>query len=337
MQAASGWRRGSSLYSLILRQTLRLQALAILVGLALPALAVIPLHLQERMIDEAIPARDLDLVAWLGVLLGLAVLLRGALKLAVVYLRGWISAIVARVLRTALVDAQRHREENRARRSLGVVTSILAGEVQPLGAFAAEALNTPIIQGGTLIGVAGYMVATDWRLAAIGIGSLALEGTVTPILQHHINRLTERRIRTLRTVGAEMIEAADPAEHRHVVRGLGQIRQAYRILLRMNLLKGLLKTLRNLIDHAADIAIIAVGAGLVIEGEIGVGVIVAFLSGLREVRGPWGELVSFYRRVADATVKYRLVRRAMNGDAEQIAAAMAPRLPTAAPVRGRLD
>jgi hypothetical protein len=51
-------------------------------------------------------------------------------------------------------------------------------------------------------------------------------------------------------------------------------------------------------------------------------VIVAFLRGLKEIRGPWAELVNFYRRLADARVKYHLVTRAMNGDAHMIAQAM---------------
>ena len=92
---------------------------------------------------------------------------------------------------------------------------------------------------------------------------------------------------------------------------------------------------RNLIDHTADIAVIVMGATLVIRGETEIGVIVAFLSGLREVRGPWGELVSFYRRLADAWVKYALVRRAMNGEAGALTAAMRPRPDTSPPPRRR--
>ncbi|GMG81042.1 hypothetical protein LNKW23_02540 [Paralimibaculum aggregatum] len=337
MQRASSWQRGASLYSLILRQTFPLQGGAVLLGLAIPALAVYPLHLQQQIIDEAIPAGDLALVLTLGGLFLLANVARSALKFSVVYLRGWIAAVVARVLRTALIDAQRRRPEAQARTSLGSVTSVLTGEVQPLGDFAAEAINTPLIQGGTLLGVFGYMLVTDWRLAAIGIASLIAEGVVTPLLQRIINRLTAQRIQTLRKASLDMIDAVDPSHHVLIVHALRLIRQVYTILLRMNFYKALLKVLRNLIDHCADIAIITVGAWLAIRGEIQIGVIVAFLSGLREVRGPWGELVSFYRRLADAGVKYRLLRKAMNGDPNDIATALEPQVPRSVPPRRRDD
>lgn len=311
MQRASGWQRGPSLYSLILRQTFPHQTATILLGLALPALAVYPLHLQQRMIDDAIPAGDIALLADLALLFGGAILLRSALKFAVVYIRGWISAIVARVLRTALVDAQRRRAPIDAAASIGPVTSVLTAEVQPLGDFSAEAISTPLIQGGTLLGVLGYMLATDWRLALIGIVALATEAVVTPILQIRINRLTEQRIAALRRGSGDMIEALEPTRHDRFLDALTEVRRTYLILLRMNALKAALKVARNLIDHAADLAVLTLGALLVIGGEIEVGVIVAFLSGLREIRWPWGEMVSFYRRLADAGVKYVLVKSAI--------------------------
>jgi hypothetical protein len=62
---------------------------------------------------------------------------------------------------------------------------------------------------------------------------------------------------------------------------------------------------------------------MVIRGETELGVVVAFLSALRQIQGPWGELLDFYRRLADAQVKYRLVRQA-------IAAPRPPELPEVA-------
>lgn len=311
IRARSGWQSNGPLLSLITRQTWHLQSGAIALGLAIPALAVWPLSLQERMIDEALPAADADLALWLGGLYLGAVLLRSALKFGVIYLRGIISAVIARGLRSALIDAQRRRRSPEARTALGAVTSVLTAEAQPLGDFASEAINTPLIQGGTLIGVFGYMVTADARLAAIGIASLAAEAIITPILQSRINRLTAKRIATLRSAGSHIIEAADHDGDGEVIESLHEIRRTYQIRLRMVVLKAALKVSRNLIDHLADVALLTFGTVLVMRGEAQIGVVVAFLSGLRMIRAPWGELVSYYRRLADAAVKYDLVRAAI--------------------------
>lgn len=321
MNKRSGWKAQGSFYSLILSQTFRLQVLIICLGLAIPPLAVVPLHMQEQLIDVAIPEADLGLVYWLMGLYAAAVLARLALKSAVMYLRGWISEIVARTLRASLVDAQRQRSEDRARSSLGTVTSVITAEVDPLGSFASEALNTPLIQGGTLLSVFGYMFVTEASLAAIGLSALVLEAIITPIVQRRINRLTKRRVKTLRKVGGEMIEAADDEHHEQIVDGLHNIRLTYLLRLRMNVLKVGLKIARNVIDHFADIAVLLLGASMAIAGEVEIGVIVAFLSGLKQVRQPWAELVSFYRRLADARVKFKLVQAGLNNNFDANAAA----------------
>lgn len=315
MDHPARWRGQGTLYSLILKQTYGLQALVLLLGLGLPVLAVLPLHLQQQIVDEAIPAQDLSLLGWLAGLYIAATLLRGALKFAIIYLRGWIAEIVNRMLRVTQIERQRHRAPAKAAQSLGTLTSVLTAEVEPLGNFAAEAINTPLIQGGTLLGVIGFMLYTEPLLAAIGIAALAVEGVLTPIIQTQINILTRRRIKTLRHAGAELIAATQPHCRRLMIETLHDVRETYRLRLRMNVLKGLLKVGRNLIDHSADIAVIAAGAVMVVDGRIELGVIVAFLSGMREVRGPWGEIISFYRRLADAWIKYLLVQQALNGGA----------------------
>lgn len=142
------WGGGPGVSAILLRQTFGLQAAAILLGLSLLPLAVVPLELQKRIIDEAIPAADLGALYWLGGLYLAAAMLRAGVKFAVLSLRRWIAEVVARVLRIALVDAQRRRSRAEARRRLGATTSVMAAEVDPIGGFAAQALNTPLLQGG---------------------------------------------------------------------------------------------------------------------------------------------------------------------------------------------
>lgn len=311
MRRMRRWKGGRSIYSLIMRQTARLQVAAIGLGLLLPPLAVVPLEMQKRIIDDAIPAGDLGAVTMLAAAFAGAVFAAALLRGALHYLQGWIVEIVTRVLRISLISAQRRRAAPQARLQLGAVTSVMAAEVEPLGDFAAEALNTPLVQGGTLAGVLGYMFATEPRLAAIGAIALIAEGLVTPLMQYWINQLTAERIVRLRRAGLDLIESADPGRHAALVPGLGEVRASYRLRLRMNVLKSVLKIARHLIERAAMVAVLAFGAVMVVRGETELGVVVAFLSGLRQVQGPWSELLDFYRRLADARVKYRLVHAAI--------------------------
>lgn len=313
MRRARHWHGGAWIYSLIMRQTLRLQVASIVLGLALPPLAVVPLTMQERIIDEAIPAGDIGLVALLAGLLAAAVAAGALLRGAIYYLQGWIVEIVSRILRISLVAAHRRRPAASARTALGATTSVLTAEVEPLGEFAAEAINTPLIQGGTLVSVFGFMFVSEPRLALIGVAALAGEATVTPILQYFINLLTAERIVRLRRAGFDLIESTEPGHHNAFVPGLGEIRRSYHLRLRMNVLKATLKVLRYAIERAATVAVLAVGSIMVVRGETEIGVVVAFLSALRQIQGPWGELLDFYRRLADARIKYRLVRQAITG------------------------
>jgi ABC-type bacteriocin/lantibiotic exporter with double-glycine peptidase domain len=306
-------RLGGSLYSLIVRETFVLQAATLAIGLALPALAVIPLYLQQRIIDEAIPAADLWGVASLALLYAGVTTARALIKAVIVYLQGWIAEIVSRILRVTLIDAQRRRGHDHAHRALGPATSVLTAEVEPLGGFAAEAIATPLIAGATLFAVIGFMLYSEAYLAAIGIAGLLAEAIVTPVVQMHINRLTHRRITALRHAGGAMIRAAPPGRRGHVVAVLRGVRTNYALRMQMNLLKAGLKAFRSIVERLADVLVLGVGAAMVIGGDVTLGVVVAFLAALRELRGPWTELVDFYRRFSDAFIKHRLVVDAIGG------------------------
>jgi ABC-type bacteriocin/lantibiotic exporter with double-glycine peptidase domain len=284
-------------------------------GLSLPFLAVIPLNLQEKLIDDAIPTGDTARIFTFVLTYAGVVLLTAGIKFLVTYLRGWIQEIVSRILRVAIIEAQRHRSGPTAARKLGAITSAITGEVEDLGGFAAEALNTPLIEGGTLVSLFSFIAYSEPRLAAIGITALVLQALLTPLLQNRINLLTQKRIKSLRRAGLDMIDAADPAHHDLIVPALYEVRHTYRLRLRMNVLKGLLKIANNLIMHAATIAVLGFGGLLVIRGEIGIGLIVAFLSGMRQIDEHWGELLDFYRRYTDAKVKYLLLTGTLGTDA----------------------
>jgi ABC-type bacteriocin/lantibiotic exporter with double-glycine peptidase domain len=310
LKSASSWTGRTSIRSLIIGSTLRLQVGILLIGLGLPVLAVIPLHLQQQLIDDAIPGRAIGQITTLALEYGAAVIAAGTLKFLVTYLRGLVQEIVDRVLRMAIVEAQRHRSIADANQSLGAVTSAITGEVEDIGAFAAEALNTPVIEGGTLISVIGFVAYADLRLAVIGLGALFVQALITPWLQNRVNRLTRKRIMALRRVGLNLIDDTEPDLQHQVIRALADIRRTYRLRLRMNVLKALTKVLNNLVLNFATILILSYGGWMVIQGQISLGIVVAFVTGLQQIGDHWGELLDYYRRYTDAQVKFLLVAHA---------------------------
>jgi ABC-type bacteriocin/lantibiotic exporter with double-glycine peptidase domain len=162
-----------------------------------------------------------------------------------------------------------------------------------------------------MIGVAGFMFVSEPWLAAIGLGTMAIQGVVVPVVRHRINLMSRRRVNAVRRANADMIAAVemdDPAGYRHALR---EVRLGYRLRLRMNVFKAGLKAFLKLSDNLAVIVVLGVGGMMVMQGETTLGIIVAFLEGLRRVRQPWDALVSFYRTFADAQIKYRLVLGAM--------------------------
>ena len=83
----------SHIYTLIWQRTRCLQLVVITLGLALPMLSVIPLEIQRRVVDRAIPAGDLELLGLLAIAYAGASAAAALLKFAIYYLRGKIEEI----------------------------------------------------------------------------------------------------------------------------------------------------------------------------------------------------------------------------------------------------
>ena len=63
----------------------------------------------------------------------------------------------------------------------------------------------------------------------------------------------------------------------------------------------------NAVSHAS-----CMGGWYAIRGEIEIGTVVAFVSGLGKVNDPWGDVVNWYRDMTINRLKYRLVAKAID-------------------------
>ena len=64
----------------------------------------------------------------------------------------------------------------------------------------------------------------------------------------------------------------------------------------------------------------ALGGWFVVQGRTEIGTVVAFVSGLAEINGPWGDLVNWFRDMRVSAVKYDLIVKAIAAHAAAPAA-----------------
>ena len=303
----------STIFVLIWHHTGVLQVLGIALALIIPLLAVIPLELQRRIVDEAIPGGKMaELFTLAGAYLGIAA--AAALgKYAVFTLRGVMAARIARAIRDHAMAAHAERSPAHARGAIGPLTAVLGSEADDLGGFAAEALNTPLMEGGSLLMMSGFLLWASPGLAALGLGVLLLQAAVVSIIQRRINGLTRWRINALRRANAVIADHGTGGQSlRH--EALAGFRRVYHIVVRLFILKGGVKAFLKFSDTATTAAILCMGGALVIAGETTLGVIVAFLTGLGRIREPWHGLLDYYRMLSDTRIKFALVRVAQVAD-----------------------
>ena len=181
-----------------------------------------------------------------------------------------------------------------------------------VGGFIASSFSVPMLTGGILISVLGYMVYTQPWLALVAALLFAPQVLFIPLLQAAINRRTEARIKVLREFSVDIVDGAvdrkhawDEGKFRRRVKRLYELNmQIYRRKFGMNFLM-------NLMYHLGVIGILSVGSWLLLEGRTEVGTIVAFISGLSRMNDPWGDLVDFFRDMTNAGVRFRLLMSAL--------------------------
>ena len=65
------------------------------------------------------------------------------------------------------------------------------------------------------------------------------------------------------------------------------------------------------------VAALLLGGWYVLQGQLEIGGVVAFISGISRLNDPWGDLVNYFRDLTVTQVKYRLLANAVNELAEE--------------------
>jgi len=297
-------------YRAIWRATWRRQIVIVVLSLLVAALAAAPLKFQQEIINHMVEGGVWATLVWLCAGFLAVVVLSGILKFANNYLTSRSGELAVRYIRDRLyARAVEGRDTTPIPR--GTLVTMISAESEGVGAFAGTAIATPVMQLGTLASVLSFMAASSWILGAIALGVVVPQMLIVLVMQARINREVERRTQHLRRA-SNQISATD----------LGRIEQevvddfdaVMAIRFRIFRLKLSVKLVQSVLSACGMAAILLIGGWYVIEGRTDTGTVVAALSGLARIEGPWRELVAFYRQASTMRVSYELIVRAVSGD-----------------------
>jgi ABC-type bacteriocin/lantibiotic exporter with double-glycine peptidase domain len=280
-----------------------------LLAVALFVVQLAPLELQRRIINHATERAEYSAIAMLCLVYLLAVLVQGGLKYALNMYRGSISETANQRLRLEVNPAAKADVAAGSRsQDEGVALSIIVSEVEAVGGFIGSSFSEPVLNGGILLSIFGYMLFTQPLLAVVAIALFCPQFLFIPLLQDAINKRTESRIKTMRGLSSDIVnEAAERAGVREEKTFRRRVRQIYRLNMEIFYRKFGMSFLINLFHHLGTIGILAVGGWLLLQGRTEMGTIVAFISGINRMNDPWGDLVNFFRDLTNAGVKFRLI------------------------------
>lgn len=294
---------GRRLYLYVWRVTRSRQIAICVLSAILAPLMMLPLELQRRIVDDALPARDVWLLSALGVAyLGL-ILAQGSVKYWLNMTKGRAVEIIARDIRLRIWQRQGLSGAAGATEiEAGTVVSMAAAEAEDVSGFGGEAFSLPLLAGGTILYVAGYLLWVEPWIALLALLIYFPQALIVPLAQRTINRLARLRIREVRILGQVLAQPGGPR------RGRVMIDRILSIRLMIYRRKYLLAALGNFLDSLGTVIVLVIGGYMVIMDRTTVGTLLVFISGLAKIADPWDQFVNYYRSVSNTAVIYDMIR-----------------------------
>ena len=297
------------LYGYVLRISGRSQILLTFVSAVVFGLSFVPLELQRQIVNGAIELAQFEQLVWLCLAYFVVVLVQGGAKYLMNVMRGHISETAIRDIRLLIRGRLGHGKPEDG--DPGQSVSLVSAEVEPLGGFIGESVSSPLVQSGTLVTILAYLTWIEPLMATVAILLFVPQLLFIPPMQAAINARVKDRIEILRETGDLIVEAPnknkryDEPDRRKYSRFINRI---FDLRISIFRIKFAMKFLINFLNHLATIGTLFIGGWLVLEGKTEVGTIVAFLAGLQRISEPGRMLVSYFRQLTDARVRYDLIR-----------------------------
>jgi ABC-type multidrug transport system fused ATPase/permease subunit len=301
-----------TLYAYIWKHSRRAQIVLCVLTFVVSFLTTVPLELQRRIVDDALPAARLPLLLLLSAVYLGVLLVQGGLKYALNVYRGRLVEEITRDLRLTIFDATRprtaddHVHHGREPAEVGAIVSMVAAETEDLAGFVGDSFSFPLLQGGTAAFVIGYLLWVQPTIAVFGILLYLPQLVVVPVGQGVINRWSARHVRLVRQIG-DLIALPFTAASGGASAYRQLVDDSFLARVTIYRIKFFLTFFGNFLDAIGPLIVLAVGGWLVMRGGVEVGTLVVFISGFQKLADPWDQLTSFYRMLSTARVKYRLI------------------------------
>ena len=244
-------------------------------------------------------------VLWLALGYAGIALAEQSLKLALNIYRGWVAEDTVRGLRSRVGGSADDLAGGEEAADAGVEIAMILDEAEPIGGFTALSVSEPLLQGGVLVNVLGYMLYLDTELALLALAFFVPQLVFVPLFQSAINRRAQARILTKRGISGTIISIDAAAKHEWAWAKV-PIGRVFTLNMGIYKLKYTMNLLMNILHHSAVATALGVGGWLALEGRIEVGTVVAIVGGLAKLNDPWGDLVNWGRELSVVSVKYRL-------------------------------
>ncbi len=295
----------SSLLSYVWRMSGWHQVYVCLIAVLVSALNLVPLELQRRIVNEVVESRDIALLVTFGTAYVAVILIHQLTKYVLWLYQSWLTESATQYTRLHLIDLYEDGADEVEGETSGRTVSIVGSEVEKLGGFVGEGISGAIANLAMLMGVCGYMFVVEPKIALFALGFLVPQIVLTPIIQRRLNDLVEARVNLLRGLGDEVTDT----EQLEAGGYTDTVQDIYTNRMRYFVLKFTMKATLNLLNSLGPITVLIFGGYLVMQGEVQIGVIVAFLSGFERISSPLRELIGFYRVAAQANVQHRMIAR----------------------------
>jgi ABC-type bacteriocin/lantibiotic exporter with double-glycine peptidase domain len=302
--------RMSELYRAIWRVTGRQQLVLIVLSVLVAAVAALPLRFQQLAINSLVYGSDVRQLAWLCAGFLVALLLSAGLKLLLGLRMATVGERVVLLIRERIYRNATHDRVNGAgdAPTPGTLVAMVSAEAESVGSFAGAAIASPVVQIGTLASVLGFIVGSQPWLGLLALVVVVPQAAIVVVVQHRINLQVRARVQSLRDASGRISEGDLAAVDDAVVQDFHDI---FHIRRRIFALKLSSKAAIAAISGLGKVGILFLGGWLVLRGQSDVGTVVASLTGLMRIEGPWRDLVGFFRQASTVRVKYGMLAQAV--------------------------
>lgn len=292
------------------------QAALVAIALVSAGLSVLPIQLQQRIIDDAIRPGDMALLWWLVGAYAAVILGQQIAKVSLRTYQAWVGY-------SAIAYTRRHFSRTRAQLAgepepAGQEIAILTTETEKLGRFVGSGPSDAVVSIATIVALLGYMAAVEPIIVLASLPLLLGQAFLAPVFQRRLDRLIERRLGAVRRMADTALTQAKEEDDTSDGRMLGRrVRHIFNVSMTLELWKIAMKATINMIGALGPLSALAIGGWLTIRGDTTIGVVVSFMSGFSRLTDPMREVITQYRQYAQARVQHHMIADTLSDAAKE--------------------